>query len=136
MRISDWSSDVCSSDLHHVHALGRRERACRSNHASHQARSTQKGTHRGARRMTQTTFVVDELLADARAANEGLTHFGDPDLRPALDKLCASLEHDARLSDMGRYLLRQTIVMQLGKRLRTEGYFEKHPEIEIGRAHV
>src|SRR3546814_2349369 len=121
MRISDWSSDVCSSDLHHVHALGRRERACRSDHASHQARSTRKGSRRGARRMTQTTFVVDELLADARAANEGLTHFGEPDLRPALDKLCASLEHDARLSDMGRYLLRQKIVTQLGK---------------IGRAHV
>src|SRR3546814_8127557 len=66
--------------------------------------------------MTQTTFVVDELLADARAANEGLTHFGEPDLRPALDKLCASLEHDARLSDMGRYLLRQKIVTQLGNR--------------------
>src|SRR3546814_6631101 len=23
MRISDWSSDVCSSDLHHVHRLAR-----------------------------------------------------------------------------------------------------------------
>lgn len=79
--------------------------------------------------MTETTFIVDDMLAEARAANDGLDNFGEPDLRPALDKLCASLEQEARLSDMGRYLLRQKIVTQLGNRLRIEDYFARYPEI-------
>jgi hypothetical protein len=76
-----------------------------------------------------STFNVDEMLAEARAANDGLGDFGEPDLRPGLEKLCASLEADAKLSDTGRYLLRQKIVTQLGNRLRIEDYFAKHPEI-------
>src|SRR3546814_17530563 len=70
---------------HHVHALGRRERACRSDHASHQARSTRKGTRRGARRMTQPTFLVAALLAHPRPATEGHPHFREPALPPPPD---------------------------------------------------
>ncbi|HET8882445.1 MAG TPA: sulfotransferase [Solimonas sp.] len=76
-----------------------------------------------------TAFNVDEMLAEARAANDGLRDFGEPDPRPGLEKLCASLEADAKLSDTGRYLLRQKIVTQLGNRLRIEDYFAKHPQI-------
>ena len=76
-----------------------------------------------------TTFVADELIADARAAAGGLSDFGAPPLQPALDELCASLDREAKLSDMGRYLLRQKIVTQLANRLRIEDYFAKHAEI-------
>ncbi|NGY05730.1 sulfotransferase family protein [Solimonas terrae] len=79
--------------------------------------------------MTQNTFIADELIAEARAANDGLVDFGTPDVRPGLEKLCAALDSDARLTDTGRYLMRQKIVTQLGNRLRIEDYFAKHPEI-------
>ncbi|WP_020648057.1 sulfotransferase family protein [Solimonas variicoloris] len=76
-----------------------------------------------------TTLVPEELIADARAAAGGLADFGAPPLRPALDRLCAALDQEAKLSDTGRYLLRQKIVTQLTNRLRIEDYFAKHPEI-------
>lgn len=77
----------------------------------------------------KTTFVPEELIADARAATGGLTDFGMPPLQPALDELCASLDREAKLSDTGRWLLRQKIVTQLANRLRIEDYFARYPEI-------
>lgn len=74
-------------------------------------------------------FDVDALLADAIAATGGLRDFGTPDVRPGLLQLGASLDADAKLSDTGRYLLRQKLVTQLANRLRIEDYFAQHPEI-------
>ncbi|MGH8447537.1 MAG: sulfotransferase family protein [Solimonas sp.] len=76
-----------------------------------------------------TTFIPEEMIADARASVGGLADFGQPSVRPALDRLCTALEQEAKLSDMGRYLMRQKIVTQLGNRLRIEDYFARHPEI-------
>src|SRR3546814_9270476 len=38
MRISDWSSDVCSSDLHYLHRLGLADRAGEALRAAHARR--------------------------------------------------------------------------------------------------
>lgn len=77
----------------------------------------------------QTSFAVDELLADARAMAGGLADFGAPEVRPGLVRLCDSLEREAKLTDTGRYLMRQKLVTQLANRLRIEDHFARHPEI-------
>lgn len=75
-------------------------------------------------------FQPDSLLDEARTAAEGLTDFGDPSFRPALEVLCRALDEEARLSDTGRYVLRLKLLGQLTNRLRLEEDFKRHPEIE------
>jgi hypothetical protein len=75
-------------------------------------------------------FEPAQLLAEASRQADNLTDFGDPSFRTALDKLCFSLEHEARLSELGRQLLHGKLVELLVNRLRTEDYFQRHPEIE------
>jgi hypothetical protein len=70
------------------------------------------------------------MMADATAMAGGLTDFGDPSFRPALNQLCAALEAEAKLSDMGRGFMRHKLVTQLANRLRVEDWFTRHPEIE------
>src|SRR3546814_14338005 len=43
MRISDWSSDVCSSDLYQDHQMGVRGRECSTRPAKAEADTTEKG---------------------------------------------------------------------------------------------
>ena len=74
-------------------------------------------------------FDPPALLAEASTAAAGLTDFGDPSFRPALDALCAALEHEPPLSELGRNILRMKIVGQLTNRLRVEDWFKRHPEI-------
>lgn len=78
---------------------------------------------------TQTSSTVDVLLADASAATGGLTDFGDPSFRPALETLWAALLDEADLSVMGRQLLEQKVRQQLVDRLLVEDWFTRHPEI-------
>jgi hypothetical protein len=80
-------------------------------------------------------FHPAALLAEATAATGGLSDFGDPTFRPALEQVCAAYEREGKLSDMGRTLLRQKLVGHLANRLRIEDYFKRHPEIakeEVG----
>lgn len=70
------------------------------------------------------------MMADATTMAGGLTDFGDPSFRPALNQLCAALETEAKLSDMGRGFMRHKLVTQLANRLRVEDWFTRHPEIE------
>lgn len=74
-------------------------------------------------------FQPQALLADASAAAGGLQDFGDASFRPALERLCASLSTEARLSATGVYLMRMKLVGQLVNRLRVEDWFKRHPEI-------
>ena len=74
-------------------------------------------------------FEPQQLLQEATAATGGLTDFGDPTFRPALEQVCAAYEREGKLSDMGRTLLRQKLVGHLANRLRIEDYFRRHPEI-------
>lgn len=76
-------------------------------------------------------FVPDALMSEARAATGGLSDFGDPSFRPALDRLCRALDEEARLSDTGRYVLRLKLLGQLTNRLRLEEDFKRHPEITL-----
>lgn len=77
----------------------------------------------------QTRLDPEQLLAEASAATENLQDFGDPSFREGLKVLCAALESEAKLSDTGRFLMRQKLVAQLSNRLRIEDYFRRHPEI-------
>jgi hypothetical protein len=75
-------------------------------------------------------FDPGALIAEATRQAEGLTDFGDPSFRPALEVLCRSLESEAKLSELGRQLLHGKFVELLVNRLRIEACFEQHPEIE------
>ncbi|MGH8528907.1 MAG: sulfotransferase family protein [Nevskiales bacterium] len=79
--------------------------------------------------MSGAAFVPEQLLAEASAAQGGLSDFGDPSFRAGLDALCTALNREAKLSDTGRQIMRQKLVTQLGNRLRVEDYFRRHPEI-------
>lgn len=83
--------------------------------------------------MTSTpdiTLNPAAMMADATATTSGLTNFGDPSFRPALEQLCTALEAEAKLSEMGRGFMRHKLVTQLANRLRVEDWFTRHPEIE------
>jgi hypothetical protein len=69
------------------------------------------------------------LLAEATRQTGGLTDYGDPSFRKALEVLCHSLETEAKLSELGRQLLHGKCVELLVNRLRIEQYFKNHPEI-------
>ena len=76
-----------------------------------------------------TEFDPTLLLAEASGATGGLTDFGDPSFRPALDAVCGALDKAGSLSEMGRTLLRQKLLGHLCNRLRIEDYFARFPEI-------
>ncbi|MBX6419500.1 MAG: sulfotransferase [Nevskia sp.] len=80
-------------------------------------------------RARTAAFDPQALLEEARAANDGLTDFGDPSFRAGLDVLCRALDGQAQLSATGTALMRQKLVTQLGNRLRVEDWFARHPEI-------
>ncbi|MDP3859465.1 MAG: sulfotransferase [Stagnimonas sp.] len=79
--------------------------------------------------MTASALSPEALEAAAIEQVGGLSHFGLPDHRPGLERLCASLNTEANLSDFGRGLLQQKIVEMLVNRLRIEHWFVQHPEI-------
>jgi hypothetical protein len=79
--------------------------------------------------MSAPAFDPAALMREASAASGGLSDFGEPEFRPALEALCAALEREGRLSDAGRQLLRQKLLGHLANRLRIEDYFRRHPEI-------
>ncbi|HYD62062.1 MAG TPA: sulfotransferase [Noviherbaspirillum sp.] len=74
-------------------------------------------------------FDIDTLLVQASAQCGGLKDFGDDSFRPALQALLTALDGEAKLSPMGRQLLRQRIVEMLVNRLRVEDYCKRNPEI-------
>jgi hypothetical protein len=68
------------------------------------------------------------LLAAARQAT-GLDDFGDAWFRPALAKLLAALEGEARLTLLGRLFARSELQRILQNRLRVEDWIRRHPEV-------
>ena len=75
------------------------------------------------------SLFPDSMIEEALKLAGGPTDFGDPTFRTGLARSCEALEHEARLSDTGRYLFRMKFVNQLVNRLRIEDYFKRHPEI-------
>ncbi len=75
-----------------------------------------------------TDWNPDTLVAEAQAV-DGLTDSGDDSYRLPLEKLLYSLEHEARLNDIGTAVLRQRVVEVLSTRLRLVEWLKRHPEI-------
>jgi hypothetical protein len=74
--------------------------------------------------------VLDEesLIAGARRASR-LENLGDESFREPLRQLLASLEDEARLHPLGRFMLRESLLRALVNRLRLEDLWDRHPEI-------
>ncbi|ORV85997.1 sulfotransferase [Mycobacterium interjectum] len=75
------------------------------------------------------TFDADELEEGACAAT-GLGDFGSPYYREGLERIVAALNTEADLNDMGRVIQHATISNALIQRLRIEGAYAEHPEID------
>jgi len=75
------------------------------------------------------SLAEDDLLA-AAARNTGLDDFGDRGFREGLGRLLHALEHEARLTLVGRMLARAEIQRILQNRLGVEATLRAHPEIE------
>src|SRR3546814_17199488 len=102
MRISDWSSDVCSSDLRH-RALARRPAWPRQRQQGHPGNVARR---RGRRRVNQdaprhvpapsTRMDAEDTLAEL------LGYLADPDLPPeyreALQQACDALQVDGAVA--------------------------------------
>jgi hypothetical protein len=75
------------------------------------------------------TFSADELEDGARAA-AGLDDFGSRYYREGLERTVEALNTEAELSEMGRVIQHATISNALIQRLKIEGTYAQHPEID------
>jgi Sulfotransferase family len=72
-------------------------------------------------------FDVEALCARARRTT-GLEDFGAPPLEPALSLLADSLEREANLHPLGRFLMRMHLLDLLKTRLRLVAAWKRQPE--------
>jgi hypothetical protein len=77
-------------------------------------------------------FDADALLDEARRRT-GLDDFGDPRFREPLERLLASIVHDAKLHADGLTAQRERLIGNLTTRLAAEALIAAHPEIEDER---
>ncbi len=77
---------------------------------------------------TRTSLDKDSLIRAARRST-GLKDFGSHFWEEPLDRMLDSIEGEARLHPIGRFITRQRIIQLLSVRLRAEDWFRKHPEI-------
>jgi hypothetical protein len=70
-----------------------------------------------------------EALLDAASSATGLDDFGPETFRPGLTALCASLDADAQLNDLGAVAIPGMIVGSLSNRLRVYDWIAAHPEV-------
>ena len=70
----------------------------------------------------------DKLIATAKRKT-GLSNLGRDFNPEPLDKLLWSMEQEARLSPVGRFISRERLVSLISIRLRAEAFFKKYPEI-------
>jgi hypothetical protein len=75
-----------------------------------------------------TGFDPEALLDAARQAT-GLHDFGPDAYRAGLDVLCASLESDAQLNELGAAAVPGMLVGSLSNRLRVFDWVARHPEV-------
>lgn len=68
-------------------------------------------------------------LMDEAAKRSDLSDYGDTYFVAGLEVLCSAMEEEARLSERGRVMRVEEIVMALENRLRAEDTFKKFPEI-------
>lgn len=77
---------------------------------------------------TEISLDKDSLIRSARKAT-GLHDFGKDFHDEPLDRMLWSIEHEAMLHPVGRFISRERIVNLLANRLRAEYHFKKYPEI-------
>ena len=77
---------------------------------------------------TKSKLNKDNLIQSARKAT-GLTDLGSMFWDEPLVRMLDSLNNEARLSPIGRFISRERLVNLLAVRLRAEELFKKHPEI-------
>ncbi|MEI7662940.1 MAG: sulfotransferase [Bacteroidota bacterium] len=77
---------------------------------------------------TSIRLEKDELIRSARKIT-GLTDLGKDFLDEPLERLLKSVNDEANLHPIGRFITRERFVSLLSIRLRAEYYFKKHPEI-------
>lgn len=70
----------------------------------------------------------DKLISAAKRKT-GLSDLGRDFNPEPLDKLLWSMEQEARLSPVGRFISRERLVSLISIRLRAEAFFKKYPEI-------
>ena len=73
-------------------------------------------------------FEVDALLERAADA-AGTDDYGDPSFREGLTQLVESLNHEARLSELGSVMAESFLISTLTNRLRVEAWRAAHPEV-------
>jgi hypothetical protein len=71
-----------------------------------------------------------QQLLDAAQAETGLHDFGDDSFREGLERLVASLQSEASLTEVGEQGMRGLVVHLLGQRLQLEDWYRRHPEID------
>jgi hypothetical protein len=77
-------------------------------------------------------LVADDVVAEAREKT-GFDDFGPDDFRQGLAVLCASVNSEARLNDLGAVAVRETVVNALANRLRVFDWIGRHPEVACER---
>jgi len=98
---------------------------------SREASESAGGDDRGRRR----PFDVEALFANARRAT-GLEDFGAPPIGQALAVLADSLEREAALHRLGRFLMRMHLLELLKTRLRLVDAWKKQPYADVDLAPV
>src|SRR3546814_10391747 len=94
MRISDWSSDVCSSDL--AGAATARPRSCRRLHPR-----TYRDIRRGGGIMTVTPDIILETREVSRHFGSGSTWLGEKRVVRAVDGISLAVRGGETLAVVG-----------------------------------
>jgi len=74
--------------------------------------------------------LTETSLLDAARRATGLQNFGDGDFRERLARLLHSLEHEAHLHPLGRFMVRANLIRILSNRLRMEALLRRWPQID------
>src|SRR3546814_576437 len=106
MRISDWSSDVCSSDLRIFNGIGE-----------------------GLNIRSVVPLTVESLMEEAKK-NTGLSDFGEDGWLVHLTGLMESSDAEAGRNFTGRLLTRTEFILYLEARLQIVEWYRKHPQIQ------
>jgi len=76
-----------------------------------------------------TQLNILDLLDTAVERSGGLSDFGDPTFKPALEVLVNSINQEGKLSATGAHIFSERLIESLVTRLRFEQQIRQHPEI-------